>query len=523
MSSVEKESNRKSAVSTAVVMGCTLFSRILGFVRTAAIGALFGAGGIADVLNLVFNIPNNLRKLLAEGALSSAFIPELSKQLTTDPSGKSAGKLARLILGLQAIVILPFLALCLIFPAQLLGLFENFASPEKQALSIVFFRWMMPYLFLVSVSAVMMAVHNTHDKFFIPAITPIVFSISVIASLFTGHALHKEVTAIGIGVLAGGLAQILVQYPSYRKLGYRLLPEINFKDEAFKRVMKKWAPMLITSSLFAVNNQIAMLLASFLPDKSASSVAYALVFYQLPFGIFSASITTVLYPRMSRQAAVNNNEGLLESLAFGYRNLWALLLPSAMGLILMGEPIIAMAFQRRAFSLEDTRLTASVLTAYAAGMPMVGLFNITQRAFYATGNVRRPFFCALFTVVLDIALSLVFVFTTGLGPSSLAWANSISFTAGALLQFLLLKKSMGFGHGRSVIISFTKSLLGTSAGVAVIITLYSILGRHWWEQGSTAVGFLLVAGIVILVAAVILALYKWMKVEVVSIILKRRK
>ncbi|PIE04592.1 MAG: murein biosynthesis integral membrane protein MurJ, partial [Spirochaetales bacterium] len=501
MSSVEKDANRRSAVSTAVVMACTLFSRILGFVRTATIGALFGAGGMADVINLVFNIPNNLRKLLAEGALSAAFIPELSRELTLEDSGKSAHKLARLILGLQALVILPFLALCLIFPSRMLGIFEQFSDPHKKALSVVFFRWMMPYLFFVSVSAVMMAVHNTHDRFFIPAITPIVFSISVISSLFVGHLLHKEALFIGIGVLAGGLAQILVQYPSYRKLGYRLLPVIDFQNPSFRRVLIRWAPMLVTSSLFAVNNQIAMLLASYLPDKSASALTYAVVFYQLPFGIFSASITTVLYPRMSRQAAEKNFEGLLGSLAFGYRNLWALLLPSAMGLILLGEPIISMAFQRRAFTAFDTRLTATVLTAYAAGMPFVGLFNITQRAFYAVGDVKRPFYCALFTVILDIGLSLSFVFGTDWGPSSLAWANSITFTAGGLIQFVILKRRMGFYQSRQTLVSFAKSAAGTAAGAVLIAAVFSITGRDWWLNGSYLGGFLLIIAIVLAAAA----------------------
>lgn len=511
---------RRSAVSTILVMGCTLVSRILGFVRTAAIGALFGAGGVADVILLVFNIPNNLRKLLAEGALSTAFIPELSKEITLNPDGDSSRNLARSILGLQGAIIIPILIFSIAFPEQVLFIFEKFDDPAKKELSISLFRWMMPYLLLVSVSAVMMAVHNTHDKFFIPALTPVIFSLCVIGALFFGH-IRWGALAIGFGVLLGGIAQILVQYPSYRRLGYSLLPSFRFQDPAFRRVMKKWAPMLLTSSLFAINNQVAMLLASFLPDRSTSAIAYAIVFFQLPFGIFSASITTVLYPKMSRQAARGDRPGLVGSLGFGYRNLWALLVPSAMALILLGEPIVAIAFQRRAFTAADTILTAQVLAAYSVGMPFVGLFNITQRSLYALGEVRKPFYCALATVSVDILLSLIFIFAADGNSISLAWANSLAFMFGAILQYIVVRRVSGFTLKGNTITTFLKVLVATAAGILVILVFYRFIGRDWWMDGSSWSGLGWLILIAAAVSALILGLYSWMNVEAVSIILRR--
>ncbi len=513
--------NHKSAVSTALVMCCTLVSRILGFVRTAAIGALFGAGGAADVINLVFNIPNNLRKLLAEGALSTAFIPELSREITEDPTGRNSRQLARSVLGLQTVIIIPILLIAMVFPEQILFFFENFEDLQKKELSVILFRWIMPYLLFVSVSAIMMAVHNTHDRFFIPAATPIVFSICVIGSMFLWYRQWGPLS-IGFGVLSGGLAQILVQLPSFGGLGYSLIPSMNFKDPSFRRVMRKWAPMLLTSSLFAVNNQVAMLLASFLPDKSTSSLAYAIVFFQLPLGIFSASITTVLYPRMSRQAVSGDKKGLLESLSFGYRNLWALLLPSAMVLIMLGEPIVSIAFQRRAFTFSDTVLTARVLAAYAVGMPFIGLFNITQRSLYAMGEVRKPLYCAMGTVTLDIVLSIFFVFGSKGSSISLAWANSISFIFGSLLQFYVIHRISGFRINRLTFRTFLKVIIAVSAGVMVILLFYKIMGTGWWQTGSSwrGLGLLFLAGVC--VSSTILALYSWMKVEALSIIFRKR-
>jgi len=512
--------HRQSALSTLLIMSCTLSSRILGFVRTAAIGALFGAGGQADVIHLIFNIPNNLRKLLAEGALSTAFIPELSREIARNPDGSQAPKLVQSILGLQTIIIVPLLMYSLAFPGTVLAIFERFKEPEKTALSVVLFRWMIPYLLLVSVSALMMAVHNTLGRFFIPAITPIAFSICVITTLLLGQA-RWGALSIGIGVLLGGIAQIVLQYPTYVRLGYRLIPSFTFTNPAFLRVMRKWVPMLITSSLFVLNNQVAMLIASFLPDKSASSLANAIIFYQLPFGIFSASITTVLYPKMSKQSAAENRKEMLGSLEFGYRNLWAFLLPSAVALILLGEPIIAVAFQRRAFVLSDTIMTSRVLAAYAVGMPFVGLFNITQRAFYAMGEVKKPFYLALGIVSIDIVFSLLFVFFADGGSVSLAWANSIAFIIGAIVQFLAIRKYAGFVMNGETVRTFLKVTLASAAMAVLMISSRVVLGTSWWSMGSSwsALGILLTISMVS--AGLIFALYWWLRVEAVSIILKK--
>ena len=520
MSDGDGTSNRRSARSAAVVMSATLVSRILGFVRTAVVAAIFGAGGVADVLNLVFNIPNNLRKLLAEGALSTAFIPELSRELNDDPSGSGARRLASGILGFQAVILVPLLILSLAAPGFVLGIFETFEDPEKAELSIVIFRWMIPYILLVSFSAVMMAVHNSHHRFFIPAITPIVFSIAVITAILAGHRSFGPV-AMGIGVLAGGLAQIAIQQPTYSRLGYTLAPSFHFRDPAFRRVMVRYLPVLLTSSLFAINTQIAMLLASRLSDKSVSSLAYAIVFYQLPFGIFSASITTVLYPRMSRLAAQKDVPGLNRSLGFGYRSMWVLLLPSMMGLILLGEPLVAVALQRQAFTADDTVLTARVLAAYSAGMPFVGLFNITQRALYAAGETRKPFFVALMAVAVDIGLSLVFVFGADGTAVHLAWANTIAFAFGAAVQYLVIRRVTGFSLERETVSTLFKGLAGTAAGAGLIMVFYRILGRDWWQAGSSPDSLWRLVLIGLSVIFVILGLYSWMKVEAVSIILKR--
>jgi putative peptidoglycan lipid II flippase len=266
-----------------------------------------------------------------------------------------------------------------------------------------------------------------------------------------------------------------------------------------------------------------MLLASYLPDKSTSSIAYAIVFFQLPFGIFSASITTVLYPKMSKEAATGKIGELNKSLSFGYRNLWALLLPSAIVLILMGAPIISIAFQRKAFTLEDTIITAKVLTAYSLGMPFIGLYNITQRALYAAGEIRKPFYTALVTVIADISFSLFFVFVLHTGSSGLAYANSIAFFTGAVLQYIFLRKKTGFRLERSSLLTMLKV---SAASVILTAQLYfslKLAGNSWWQSGSSFKGLLILSFILIISAILILSMYYWMKIETVTIIFNRGK
>ncbi len=242
-------------------MACTLLARALGFVRNIIIAALFGATGSADVLNAVFNIPNNFRKLLAEGALSSAFIPVLSQALIRDPEGNTARKLVGNILTFQLIVLIPLMTLSVVFARPIISVFLDFSEPVKMSASAGLFRWICHYLLLISISAVLMGILNSHGIFITPALTPVLFSVCVIGSILLLHR-RLGVFSMAVGVLAGGVLQIVFQLPLFRKAGYSLRPNVDFSNPAFKRVIRLWLPVVATSSIFAVNQQIAIRFAS---------------------------------------------------------------------------------------------------------------------------------------------------------------------------------------------------------------------------------------------------------------------
>lgn len=516
---MKETTKRQSMLSTLAVMLGTLGSRILGFVRIALISMYFGASGEADILNAVFNIPNNFRKLLAEGALSSAFIPELSKQIVADPKGMGSRNLSRSILGLQLLILVPLSLLCIIFPELILKIFIRFPEPWKLTMAVNLFRWMFHYILLISISAVLMAVLNSHNHFLIPALSPLLFSISVISSIVIWHD-TLGIFSMVLGVLGGGVAQIVWQYPKYRKLGYSLIPKFHFKDESFRRVMRQWLPVLVTSSIFTVNQQIAVFLATGLDEGSTTALSNAIVFWQLPFGIFSASIATVLFPKMSRQAGEGNLIGMSSTLQQGIHMLSVLLVPSSILLMIFGPELISTALQRGEYDAENTRLAAQVLFAYAPGMVFVGSYNLFQRSFYSRGNFKFPLKTAIVTVFLDIFLSLLFI-RIGLGVVSLAWANSTAFIFGASMLVAGSYKekiSLDFGYlGKQTM----KVLAAQIPMIGAALTLKYFITVSLFYEGSGWMNFAYLALEGIVSLGVLLFFYNLMKLDVMTI-LKRR-
>jgi putative peptidoglycan lipid II flippase len=518
---MREKSKLETTLSAYVVMACTLASRLLGFIRTAVVSALFGASGSADVLNAVFSIPNNLRKLMAEGALSSAFIPELSRNLVNDKSGVRAKELSRKIIGFQLIILIPLTIGSIIFAPTVINLFTSFEIAEKVILSEKLFVWLINYVILISISAVLMAVLNSHSKFLIPALTPILFSISVISSLIIFHE-KFGVFAMAIGVLVGGVAQLLFQLPFFLKLNYSIIPSFKFNDEDFKRVLKQWFPVLATSSIFTINHQVAILIATSISDGSVSALTNAIVFWQLPSGIFSASITTVLFPKMSRQAGIRDYRAMTDTVEYGIKALATLLIPSAFLMAVLGKEIISLALQRGLFVSENTLDASSVLVGYCAGMFIVGVYNFVQRFYYSLSDYRTPFIAAFVTVVLDIVLSLLLK-ETFLKVAGLSWANSIAFTVGLFILLLgMTKKTEEKINWKEILSAIFKSLLSIIPAALFIYTMRSLTGRDWWMDGSTFKNLFLLlingGGSLLL----ILLMFSLLKVEFISIIKRKR-
>ena len=512
-----QEAGRRT-LSAVVVMVCTAISRLFGFIKQALISYYFGASGNADALNAVFNIPNNLRKLFAEGAFSSAFIPVLSSAIATDASGERPRALVRNLVAFQLLLLVPLVALGLAFPRIFMEIINPFSDPSKIPVAAQLFRWMFNYILFVSLSAVVMAVLNSHGSFTIPALSPLLFSLAIVLSIvFLNRRLG--VFSMGIGVLVGGILQLIFQFPALRRQGYDFRPDFRFSNPDFVRTAKLWVPYLASASIVTVNQLVAQFFASGLEDGSVSAVANSVMFLQIPIGIFTASISTVLFPAMSRQAARNDVEGLRGSVAYGMEFLVVLLVPSAVLLFLFGREVISAALQRGRFTSQGTLMASRVLSGYAVGLVSIGLYNFLQRLFYSLKNFRAPLVSAAFIAVIDILLSLVLK-ETPLRVSGLAYANSIAFTAGFILLAALARRRLGrIGAGR-ILVTFAKSLLA-SVPMGVLLVAFVRIKPAVWVHGGSVEGILWVAAVVLVSLALTVAMYALLRVPFLSELWRR--
>lgn len=511
---------RRSTATTVIVMICTAGSRLFGYVRQALISIYFGDHGTADVLNAVFIIPNNLRKLFAEGAFSAAFIPVLSSTIAEDPSGSRSRELVKNFVAFQALILGPLVALSLIFPGTFVHVLTSFRDPERVHAATILMQWMFNYILLVALSSVVQAVLNTHGSFIVPALSPFMFTLATVLSLFFGHGALSYV-AQGLGVLLGGILQLACQLPALRRRGYRFVPSFRFSNPDFRRTAALWVPYLASASIVAINQYVATIFATGLEQGSATAISTSVMFLQIPLGIFTASVTTVLFPRMSRQSAANDVEGLRGSVSYGTQFLVVLLVPASVLLCLFGREVIAAAFQRGQFTRHGTEMSARALTAYATGLLSMGLYTFFQRFFNARKDFLVPVASAGGIAVIDITLSFILK-ETPLRVSGLAWANSIAFTAGMVALGLLVRRRVGALGGRQILVSLLKAIAG-SVPMAVLLVLF----RHWqpalYLRGGSLAATAVIAAVAAACIGLTLVMYLFLRVPFLADILRRRR
>ncbi|MGA2640077.1 MAG: murein biosynthesis integral membrane protein MurJ [Spirochaetia bacterium] len=511
---------RQSTVSTVIVMVCTAASRLFGYVRQALFNYYFGGAGAADAINAVFNIPNNLRKLFAEGAFSSAFIPVLSTTLAEDPAGSRPRDLVRTLVALQLLVLVPLVALSLAFPRLIVTGLLTFSDPAKVAVGAQLMRWMFNYILFVSLSALVMAVLNSHGRFTVPALSPLMFTLATVLSLLFFHG-RLGVLAMGVGVFVGGILQLACQLPALRRLGYRLLPSFDLGNPDLLKTAKLWLPYLASASIATINQFFAQFFASGLEDGSVSAITNSVMFLQIPIGIFTTSVATVTFPAMSRQAAQGQTEALRGTVSYGIQFLLVLLVPSSVLLCLFGREIIAAAVQRGRFAPEATLMAARALTGYSLGLISMGIYTLLLRLFNSYKSFLVPLASAGSIAVLDIILSLILKETV-LRVSGLAYANSIAFTAGMVMLVILAGRRLGPLNGGQILLTLGKSVLGSMPMAALLIGFLRWKPDLWMHGGSLRATALIAAVCAASIGATTL-MYLILRVPYLTDLVRRRR
>jgi len=440
-------------------------SRILGLVRDQVLASMFGAGNAMDAFNVAFRIPNLVRDLFAEGAMSAAFVPVFMRQLTT--GGKaSAWRLGNNVINALLLVTGVVVILGIVFARPLVGAFAaDYASvPGKLELTVWLTRIMLPFLTLVAIAAAFMGMLNSLHLFFIPALAPAMFNVATIVCALTlvpvmARAGWPPITAIAIGTLVGGLAQLSLQWPLLHRQGFRYAPVLNWSEEGLRRILLMMGPGTIGLAATQVNVFVNTVLATGEGTGAVSWLNYAFRLMYLPTGLFGVSIATATVPAVSRHAARSDNVAVRGTLADGLSLMLVMNVPATVGLIVLATPIVRVIFERRAFLPSDTAATAAALQFYAVGLLGYSIVRIASSAFYALGDSRTPVRVSIAAVIANAGLNLALVRVLGYRGLALGTSVAALFNAGALIWFL--HRRLDGLDNRRVLSSFARIIVAS--------------------------------------------------------------
>lgn len=442
--SPKPENNRTRSVAGAAgsISVATLISRVLGVAREMVMARYFGAGLFTDAFNVAYRIPNLLRDLFAEGALSSAFVPTFVQQLTE--SGKSrAWLLANLVVN-ALVVILGAVTLLICLGAKwfVYILAAGFAAqPEKFELTVQMTRIMSPFLLFVALASVFMGMLNAFGWFFVPAMAPSAFNICcILAGIFLSPFMPSygldPVVSMAIGALVGGASQFFVQVPSAYRLGYRYQFVLDFSDPSFRHMGRLMLPAMLGLSATQINITVDNQLASSYGNGPISWLNYAFRLMQLPIGLFGVAVATATLATVSHQVAHGSIDKLRDTVSSSLRLAACLTFPASVGLIIFRKEIVRLLYERGSFLPGDTFQTSRVLLLYALALFAYSAVKILVPAFYAMNDTRTPVRTSMITVAVKVVINFLLIIP--LGFLGLALATAIA----SWVNFFLLLRSL---------------------------------------------------------------------------------
>ncbi len=384
----------------------TLLSRILGMARDLVIAHRFGATGATDAWVQAFRIPNALRRLTAEGSMTIAFVPTYVR-VRTEQGPEAARDFARRVLGLVAVVTLALCAGGMLFSEALTAVFSPGFRDDavKFGLTARLLAWTFPYLVLVSLVAWAMGVLNAEGRFAAPAAAPMLLNVGIIVMVlgFSGW-FPLPILAIAGGVVAGGIAQVVLQVPSLLAVGQRPLPRLDWADPALRRLFALLAPSLLGVAVYELNIIVLGMIASFLPTGQIFHYNNATRLTELVMGLFAWAFTTAGLPTLSEHVSREDWARCRETLRLTFSATQYAILPATVGLAVGGPAVVAMLYLHGAFTVADVASTAATLAVLALGMPAVGTVRTLVPVSYAFGDARMPVLVAAATLVVTGAL-----------------------------------------------------------------------------------------------------------------------
>lgn len=465
--------------SAGTVSSMTFLSRILGLARDIASASLFGTSRVWDAFVIAFVIPNLLRRVVGEGALSSAFIPVYAEVLRE----KGAGQADRLTNVVQTLTF-SGLAVLLVAVHFAVGFtLGNFALSAKVTMVLEFLQLLFPYILFLSLAAVTMGALHCRRRFLVPSLSPVVLNIAWILAVtllcpLWAKGLAAQAKVLAAAILLAGAAQFAFQLAALIKEGYR--PKFVFepKNTYALRTFKLMSPAALGFAIVQFNILVDMLLAFTLGDGANSSLWYGNRLMQFPLGVFAIAMGTALLPTMSHQSAAGDTDGLRSTLSFSLRSVFLIIIPASIGLIALREPIVRVLFERGSFDAHSTARTSATLLCYSLGLFAYSGSKVVTSGFYSLQDTKTPVKVGVFCMFTNLAFNLMLM-----GPlceAGLALATAVSGTVQFLVLGWLLRRKVGdFGTGE-IAFSFLKMTLAglvmAAAAVGAFNFASSVLG-----------------------------------------------
>lgn len=484
-------------------------SRILGLVRDQVLAYYFGAGDAMDAYRVGFKIPNLFRDLFAEGAMSAAFVPTFTRRIA-EGGRESAWRLGNLVINALIVATGALVVAGMLLAEPLVKLLAGgyAAVPGKLPLTVMLARIMLPTLTLVAVAAAMMGMLNSLRHFFVPALSPAMFNVVTIVLAVTlvpvapGIGI-EPIVVIAVATVLGGVAQLLLQWPTLRGEGFHYRPVLDWADPGLRRVLALMGPGTVGLAATQLNLLVNMFLATREGTGAVSWLDYAFRLMYLPIGLFGVSIATAVLPAVSRHVIDRDTAASRRTIANGLSLMLMLNVPATIGLIVLAEPIVRLIFERGQFTAADTRATADALQYYAIGLVGYSVVRIASPVFYPLGRNRVPVVVSLITVGVNAGLNLILVRV--LGYAGLALGTSLAAISNATVLLVLLRRQLGGLEERRMLgsfvrIAFAAAAMGAAAA-AVDAWLAAVVPGAALARQVVRVGGSIVAALAVLAAA----------------------